>query len=86
MANRQLSLCSGSNTYNIFEFSLSETYAPKQIRDEFTAVRPLCVGANEAPTERKRVKKKKRKIALGEQRNFIGCYFTIRYSSFICSL
>jgi len=44
LANRQLSLCSGSNTYNIFEFSLSETYAPKQIRDEFTAVRPLCVG------------------------------------------
>ena len=40
LANRQLLLCSESNTYNILEFSLSETYAQKQI----TAVRPLCVG------------------------------------------
>ena len=44
LANHQLSLYSGSNTYNILEFLLSETYAPKQIRDEFTAVRQLCVG------------------------------------------
>ena len=47
LANRQLSLCSGSNTYykNILEFSLlSETYAPKLIRDEFYGSAPVVCG------------------------------------------
>ena len=29
---------------NILEFSLSETYAPKEMSDQFTAVRQCCVG------------------------------------------
>ena len=43
LANANFHFAQEATLNNILEFSLSETYAPKQIRDEFAAVRPLCV-------------------------------------------
>ena len=43
LANANFHFAQEATLNNILEFSLSETYAPKQIRDEFFTVRPLCV-------------------------------------------
>ena len=44
LANANFHFAQEATLNNILEFSLSETYAPKQIRDEFPTVRTLCVG------------------------------------------
>ena len=53
LANANFHFAQEATLNNILEVSLSETYAPKQIRDKFAAVRPLCVWGGDSE---KRVK------------------------------